>query len=190
MISMTSQRKEFNIVISDITKCHYDLSDFYSWLDNSGFRYYLILHDKDYDSNGDLIRPHLHLVLSGIKRWRVKQLLNVLSDVLICRLENIQISEVQNLTASIQYLIHKNDSDKFQYSYESIKTNDNDNLVPILNETIKSCTITTQRLMDMILKEGINRLELINTLGIGTYQHYRPLINELYEIKNGRLNIN
>ena len=187
MINLNSQRREFNIVISDITLCDYHFDDFYTWLNNSGFRYYLITHDKDVDENGEPIRPHMHLVLSGVKRWRVKQLLNDLVDCLWTLPQNIQIEEVKNFTACVQYLIHKNDVNKYQYDYKLIKTNDNDNLVPLLNETIVENKITTDKLIDLIISENVGRLELIKILGIGTYQHFKSVINELYAIKNGQV---
>ena len=143
----------------------------------------MIMHDKDVNDVGETIRPHLHIVLTGLKRWRVKQLLNDLADSLDTNIENIQIEEVKNLTASVQYLIHKNDTNKYQYDWHKIETNDMDNLVPLLNETIITCSVTTQRLTDLILKEGMERLELITAIGIGSYQHYRSVINDLYEIR-------
>lgn len=183
MINLNSQRREFAIVVSDITRCDYHFDDFLSFLNNSGFRYYWIIHDNDIDEHGETIRPHMHIVLTGLKRWRVKQLLNDLADSLITNNENIQIEEVKNLTASVQYLIHKNDTAKYQYDYRLIHTNDNDNLIPMLNETIQTCTITTQRLMDLILVEGIDKLQLIKTIGIGSYQHYKSVIKDLFDIR-------
>lgn len=183
MINLNSQRREFAVVVSDITRCDYHFDDFKSWLNNSGFRYYYIVHDKDLNEMGELIRPHIHLVLTGLKRWRVKQLLNDLADALITNIENIQIEEIKNLTASVQYLVHKNDVAKYQYDWKLIKTNDTDNLVPLLNETILTCSVTTDRLIQLILVEGIERLELIKAIGIGSYQHYKSVIKDLYEIR-------
>lgn len=184
MINLNSQRREFAIVISDLLRCgNYTLYEFDSFLNNSGFRYYYIIHDSDISENGEKIRPHIHLVVTGLKRWRVKQLLNDLAEVLDTNVENIQIEEVKNITASIQYLIHKNDTNKYQYDMKKIFTNDKDNLAPILNETIVTLTITTDRLIQLILVEGMEKLELIKTIGIGSYSHYKSAINDLYEIR-------
>lgn len=184
MINLDSRRKEFAVVISDITLCDYTFSDFDSWLANSGFRYYGIVHDNDVDVHGEKIRVHAHIVLSGLKRWRVKQLLNDMAEALATPLSNIQITEVVNFTASVQYLIHKNDTSKYQYDYRKIVTNDNDNLVAILNENIKTLAVTTEGLMRMIFDEGLSRLELIHAIGCGSYQHYRATINDMYDIRN------
>lgn len=184
MINLSSQRHEFAVVVSDLARCfNYKLLEFDHFLNNSGFRYYYIIHDNDVSENGEVIRPHLHLVVTGLKRWRVKQLLNDLADCLDTNVENIQIEEVKNITASIQYLIHKNDTAKYQYDYRKIFTNDSDNLVPILNETIKTSTITTDRLIDLILKDKVEKLELIKIIGIGSYSHFKSAINDLYEIR-------
>lgn len=184
MINLNSQRREFNIVISDITRCDYHFDEFWTWLNNSGFRYYVITHDSDVNENGEPIREHMHIVLSGVKRWRVKQLVNDLCDVLYTNMENLQIEEVKNFTASVQYLIHKNDLTKHQYDYKLIKTNDYDNLVPILNETIVENKITTDKLIELIMVNNISKLELIKTLGIGTYQHFKSVINDLFALRD------
>lgn len=186
MINIDSQRREFAIVISDISRCHGNLKDLLDYVNNRGYEYFIIKHDKDIDSQGELIRPHWHIVISSIKRLRVKQVLNELSNCLITNLENIQIQEVLEHSASVQYLIHKNNLEKYQYSINDIITN-SDNLIAIMNETIANIHVSTDWLIDNIIGNSMTRLELIKAIGIGAYTHYRPVINDLYNIADRRI---
>jgi len=182
MLALTSQRTSFNIVISDINRVARSRFDICDSLSKNGFTYYLIKHDKDVDNQGQLKRPHYHLVLVALKRYRVKQILNMLVDIFNTNIENIQIDENISLIASVQYLIHLNDSNKYQYSSKEIYTNNEDNLNALLLENPTTNELTTQQLIDFIFTQKMNRLELINCIGIGKYQHYRYTINDLYEI--------
>lgn len=182
MISLESQRKEFNIVISDITRCKNRYSFLLDYLSENGITYYAIVHDSDINiTTGETIRPHLHIVTRSLKRYRVKQMLNMISEILVTNVENVQIMECDNITACIQYLIHKNNLEKYQYDAKDIITNDNDNLIPILNETIKIEAVTTDRLIEMVSR-GDTLLEIIQAIGIGSYTHYRQTIRDLLEI--------
>lgn len=188
MINISSQRTKFNVVISDIDRCQ--LKTLVVPCQNlalKGWQYWIIKHDKDVDSNGQLIRPHYHLVINSIRRIRVKQLITYLCDTFLTNETNIQVQECLDLTASIQYLIHKNDLGKYQYDMDDITTNDYDNLVSLLNETIQTSVVSTDRLIQMVFELDFSRLEIIKAIGVGSYQHYRGTINDLYDIKNKRL---
>lgn len=183
MLSLTSQRNCFDIVISDLSRCGCSVSKIIDDLSRNGFTYYAIVHDRDTDNNGVLKRKHLHIVLCNINRLRVKQLINLLSDVCNTNNENVQVQEVLSLAGSIQYLLHINDVNKFQYNKSEILTNDERNLDGYLLEQIKTNQVTTKVLIDLIFVQECNRLELIQSIGIGSYTHYRNTINDLYDIK-------
>lgn len=186
MLALTSQRNQFDIVVSDISRCGNSIQNIFEELLRAGFTYYGILHDKDTDSNGERKRAHLHIVLCSLNRMRVKQLINYLSDTCDTNNENIQVMEVLSLVGSIQYLIHLNDCNKFQYDKSEIITNDERNLDGYLLESIKVNQVTTKVLIDFIFVQQLGRLELINCIGIGSYTHYRNTINDLYAIREHR----
>ena len=75
-----------------------------------------ILHDKDVDDNGELKKPHFHWVGRATPRC-----LSVVSNFLGLPENDIEI--VKNFDNMIQYLIHLNDIDKFQYSPDDVETN-------------------------------------------------------------------
>lgn len=183
MLSLTSQRTCFDIVISDLKRCGNSVAGIIDDLQRNGFTYYAIVHDKDVDSNGMLKRTHLHIVLCTLKRLRVKQLINLLADICETNNENIQVQDVLCLAGSIQYLLHINAVNKYQYERKEIITNDERNLDGYLLEQIKANQVTTKVLIDLIFVQECNKLELITSIGIGSYTHYRNTINDLYEIK-------
>lgn len=183
MLGLTAQRRMFDIVVSDLSRCKNTISDFTENLSKYGFVYYAILHDKDVDNNGVNIRSHLHVVLVSSKTLRVKQLIGILCDSFVTNPENIQVQEVISLAGSIQYLLHMNNKEKYQYSKDCILTNDNDNLDGYLLENASVEKLTTKGLLDMIMVQEYNRLDLIQVIGIGAYTHYHKVIDELYEIR-------
>lgn len=188
MINLDSQRREFAVVISDLQRCKNGLKELLDYLNSQGFLYFVIKHDKDVDNQGVLIRAHYHIVFRSMKRLRVKQVFNQICDWMLTNMENIQIQEVIDFSASVQYLIHKNNLEKHQYDVNEVITN-SDNLISIMNETISCVHISTDWLIDNIVCNSMSRLELIKAIGIGAYTHYRPVINDLYDIAYKRKNL-
>lgn len=188
MLGVEARRRKFDIVISDLERCTVSIADFLECLAKYGFIYYSIVHNKDTDNQGCLIRSHLHIVIVSSKVLRVKQLINLLSDSFGTNTENIQVQEVISLSGSIQYLIHSNNKEKYQYSSNEIITNDSDNLEGYLLENTSIDKLTTKGLLDMILVQEYNRIDLITVIGIGAYTHYHKVIDELYNFKKLKRN--
>lgn len=182
MLELKAQRTEFDILISDVLRCHYDFDDFYTYLDKCGCTWYLCKHDKDTFPDGELKRAHIHLVMIFKKMKRCKQILSALCDCLYTNVENIQIMDVESTLGAIQYLIHKNHKEKHQYDLSEVETNDTkDHLKLLMEEDIKPVVLSTKTLEHYIFDDRLSRMSLIQTIGIGSYQHYRPTINDMYE---------
>lgn len=183
MLSLESQRTQFNVVISDLSRCKKSVSDIIDGVSSYGFIYYACLHNKDLDKNGELKRAHLHIVIVSMKRLRVKQLLNYFIDLCGTNHENIQIDEIVSLVASVQYLLHINDCNKYQYPRCELLTNRESDADAILIENPSTNELTTAILIDFIFNQELSRFELISAIGIGKYQHYRHTINDLLDIR-------
>lgn len=183
MLGATAQRRKFDIVVSDLSRCKNSIGYFLGSLSKYGFLYYAIVHDKDTDLQGALIRSHLHLVLVSSKTLRVKQIIGIIADNFSTNDENIQVQEVVSLAGSIQYLLHMNNKEKYQYDKSNVLTNDTDNLEGYLIENASIDKVTTKGLLDMVLVQEYNRLDLIQAIGIGAYTHYHKVIDELYEYR-------
>lgn len=73
------------------------------------------LHDKDVDANGEIKKPHWHLILifEGVKSYsQIREITDSL---------NAPIPQAVNgLVGTVRYLIHKDNPDKFQYPKEEI----------------------------------------------------------------------
>lgn len=181
MLSLDSQRSSFNIVLSDMGRCKASVQSICDGMSSLGFIYYACLHDKDKDEKGSLKRPHMHIVICSMKRLRVKQVIRYFEDIAQTNFENVRVEENISLVSSVQYLLHINDCNKFQYSRSELLSNQQDNADALLIETPKTNELTTTTLIDLIFNQRLNRLELIGAIGIGKYQHYRHTINDLYE---------
>lgn len=81
----------------------------------SQYHYAYILHDKDKNEDGELKKEHYHLLLFfDNARWGS----SILKEI---EIDNPNLIEFRdNKTSAIQYLIHSNNLDKFQYNYEDI----------------------------------------------------------------------
>lgn len=85
-----------------------------SLIDKS-YDYAAILHDKDLDDNGELKKPHYHYVVRfNSAKWNTA----IAKDLSI---KENYIEQCQNINNSLLYLLHYNDSDKYQYSIEEVK---------------------------------------------------------------------
>lgn len=168
---LEQQSTSFDIVISNNDlKINNDILNLF--LSKYGCLYAFINHISDNDFN------HYHVVLIFEKRKRFKQILNGLADGLNVDVNSISICDVMDLTKCIQYLIHKNNPDKFQYNRNSIISN-----LPIdyLNELLDSDFIPTL-IKDLHLIEYVktmNNLQLMVLLGVEYYTRHRLTIKDI-----------
>lgn len=76
-----------------------------------------IVHDKDTDENGELLKPHVHWV--GSKR--TPSLISTVSNQL--GVPENAIEFCKSWKTSIRYLVHDDNNDKYHYSDEDIVSN-------------------------------------------------------------------
>ena len=79
------------------------------------YDYAYILHDKDCDENGNIKKPHYHVVIRFTnQKWNssVAKELNIAENYL---------EEPRNFDNALMYLIHFNDEDKYQYNIDDVK---------------------------------------------------------------------
>ena len=73
-----------------------------------------VRHDMDTDENGELKKPHIHWV----GRLKAARYLSALADDL--GLPENMIERCRSFDASIRYLVHADDPDKYRYPLESV----------------------------------------------------------------------
>jgi hypothetical protein len=103
--------------------------------------YAYILHDRDYDDEGNLKKPHYHLYMEFSKP---------INSNTICNHFNVKIWEsVKNTDGVIQYMTHKRYTNKTQYESKEIKSFNID--VETICEKMQSCANNEQETLILIL---------------------------------------
>lgn len=172
------KRSKFNIVIGANYVNNY--LENIDKLSNLGVQYITILHDKDIDTNGVLKNPHFHLIVKLDERTRAKTFLNKLSSILHCDTVNIQIDECFDYIASIQYLLHLNNKDKYQYELKSITSNVD---IELLQSYLTS-NVNVELTADLLIKfveSGYSKIEILKKIGLQKFNLYYKVIDYLLE---------
>ena len=119
--------------------------------------------------------PHVHLVLTFSKRKRGQRVLNMLWEkLLLAYFDSLSVEVAEDLGACVQYLIHKNDPDKFQYDPALIVTNFSKEVLSSLLESAAS--LDAYALRDIcIAKEG-DLIEIAQEIGLQAFSRHRYLI--------------
>lgn len=190
MANLTTQTAKVNCVISLKDKSYDTIKgvimvDLQNWCEANCKMYAYILHDKDILDNGSAKTPHIHLVaLLNSSRCRLSTTMNNLSAATGVNEMAISIEKANDFNGSIQYLIHKNNTDKFQYNVLDIMTNmPKGELDVYLNSDGGGVSIET---LVAIVKQNRSVIDIIRAVGLQNYRLYRNVIWDIYtEIHNG-----
>ena len=133
----------------------------------STFKHYAyVLHDKDNEE-----QPHYHLCLE-YKNARTFTQVKAMFD-------GAHVEEMEYKNMSYQYLIHKNDPQKYQYEIDNVMTLEKDYLMLMLNNN-EYDKLDTTTLIEAI-NSGIHTYtELILKFGLNQVNMYHNLINKLF----------
>ena len=180
-MALDSMTKNFNVIIN--IPHNMSLKEFQSRLSNMcddvfsrlGIKYAYIWHNRDLLNSGELKTLHLHIVLCTIKRTRVKTMLWNMVEWL--HLENayvdcITIDKCDSVPLSLQYLTHKNNSEKYQYKYDDIISNWDEFYLAEMYHEAPQIEITPKLLVTWILK-GYTDIEIMLKIGVGRYSTYQ-----------------
>ena len=184
MSNLTTQTAKINVIIS---LKDYDLEEakcgmfphLTNWCEANCKMYAYILHDKDTLENGSAKTPHIHLIaLLNSNRTRLSTTLNNLADSIgVCSLA-ISIDKVSDFNGSIQYLVHKNNNDKYQYNVLDITTNMTKGELDVyLNSEGKGISLEN---LITIIKRNKNITDIIRDVGLNNYRLYRNVIWDIY----------
>lgn len=110
----------------------------------TSYDYVAILHDKDFTEDGEIKKPHWHVVLRfGNATWNSA----VAKDLGI---EQNYTEKIRNMNNAILYLIHYNDSDKYQYNIDECFGTLKNKIVQIINADSKTEGEKVVELIDYI----------------------------------------
>lgn len=149
------------------------------YLGKESSAYGCILHDKDVNDDGSLKTPHIHLVAEMNSSKRLSTWLNALSTATGVGVLAISVERFTSFEGVFQYLIHKNEVEKFHYKKEDILTNiDADEVDRYLSATASGIDFDTWCNV-CVTAESI--LEVIDRIGVTYYQKYRATILDIYQ---------
>lgn len=107
-------------------------------------KYAYIKHDKDVLEDGSIKKEHYHVVVSFSNyRWR-----NAISNELGITINYIE--KVRNIENALKYLIHYNNSNKYQYDIEEVKGTLKHKLDTLINNEDKTESEKVLELLDYI----------------------------------------
>jgi len=161
--------------------------DLDKWLQENASLHAWIIHDRDLLDDGCTFKTlHMHIVFQLSKKKRASTIINALADIFAVSPLAVSVEQAFSIEGAIQYLVHKNQKDKHQYSVDDIHTDIQDDEMSMIMDT-------TTIAADFDRIKGIcygaeDLLEVIEKVGMSTYQHYRATILDIYEccLKNKR----
>lgn len=191
MTNLNQQTKEFSFVLN-LPNCEkydlkYLLTKVEEYVRSNSEEYYYIVHDKDVLEDGTLKTIHIHLLYRTNSKnvIRLKTELHRLTefiygndtDKLLC---TISIDKWRNHDYGIQYLTHRNDVGKHQYSIEEVFTNDIEYLTDVMNMEVDSKTLDVESIYNLCIQCN-SRIELYTRIGLTNCRNYRNIINDIWE---------
>lgn len=137
-----------------------------------------IIHDKDKDKNNYPKITHLHAYIEPKTKMTKKQCLETFSALLSIDPLRISVDPTNNGYLLVQYLTHKNDQDKTQYSIDLVKTNNTDLLTLKYNEIYVSPTERQEQLKRDIF-ECKTLSQLVNKQGLENTKKFQTIFNQI-----------
>lgn len=177
-MSLDTKTSKFAIVFNTKTGLPIVDSFIQEQLNTLFVEYSYILHDKDIDDCGIVKTLHYHLVCKTEKRCRIATIINKLSLALNLSPFNIQAKKCVSYVGAIQYLVHKNDKNKFQYDVDAIHSSIPREELELLIASDND-NITIDRLISVI-NECRTLTDVIKSVGLSNYIGYRNVIKDLW----------
>lgn len=157
---------------------------------DTAIEYYCgILHDKDTKQDtGELKHPHYHVVIYYRKEISKKQVLNRVSDCLMCGKSIITVQEKYSLNSSVRYLTHEFELinvDNFRKTYKHVYprtalfTSDVLETKRIYETNTNSKEMSIE-LFSEIVQQSHNIYEVYQRIGIANARLYRNIIQDLW----------
>lgn len=173
--SLTTQTAKLFIVIRKNKEI--PLNKIEAYCREYGNEYAFICHKCDIDPiTGAVIPVHYHIVMNAKeKRQRLSTHLENISSFFGFKDNNgIEIDKYRSYESALQYLIHKNDSQKTQHNISEIHTNiDKDELTTLIS--LDTFTMSFELVYSTCLHAN-NIVDVIRSLGLSNYQRYRATI--------------
>lgn len=139
--------------------------------------YAFILHDKDYDSNGELKRPHYHCVFEMSSPKGDVTIAKDMAKTLMININIISYACALNFCASVRYLTHLDNPDKHSYAKSEVITSSEGEYQMFVNQ-MDFMDLDIASLLN-IIHSSKSLTEVYQIIGIGNATKYRWLIKDL-----------
>lgn len=154
------------------------LYDAKTFLEKMG-KYYAITHNKDFTPDGELKRPHHHIVFTAHDKVRKSTLINKIAKALDLSPQVITIEPIIDLNSSIRYLLHLDNPDKYLYPPFEIETNDRYGLE--LSLAYMPNSLTPDSLLAIVYTAKANKFQILKAIGMDNYIKYEKVIRVCIE---------
>lgn len=167
--------KENNKHITELDICNYLRSK------EDDFKYWaFIKHDSDVDVDGEVKREHYHIVVVLNDKLGKNSVMMGFVKELMINPSCVSIRKCLDVVKSVQYLIHQNDKDKYQYDLLDIWTNDVNEMMSILMNNVSTYEVDIEYLIK--LTESCKSLKQVYMqLGLKRSKEYRSLVIDLWK---------
>lgn len=186
-----SQRSTLFVAVIHVP---YDNSLWFPDLDNLDFyfkNYACILHDMDNIDNLDYSIPldynlpvpkkplHYHFVLELSSRSYSSSVNKLLCSIYNLPSNCVSVEKCSSLNMSLRYLIHIDDKDKYQYSFDKIRTS---NYIWLLSNFNQSEKALEDFVYDSLVKCKGDYNSLLCTIGFKLAKQYYQIINQYFRV--------
>lgn len=139
--------------------------------------YAIILHDKDFNADGEIKRPHYHIVFEMSSPKGDQTIAKDMAKVLLININVISYACALNFCGAIRYLTHLDNADKYQYSKSDLITSSEGEYQMFVNQ-MDFLDLDISSLLN-IIKSSKSLTDVYQTIGIGNATKYRWLIKDL-----------
>ena len=184
---MNTKSKLFTLVVEEYDNAnekHVLTSELVKYLQKEDYIVYyaMILHDRDIDDNGELKRKHFHIVIQTRTPYAKSTILtDIVKEVIVAR-ECVSVRAYDNIKLAVQYLIHKNDSDKEQYDIMGIISSDETATIDYIEKDIDTSDLEIDDLIS-ICGECDDLTQVYTKVGIVNARKYRWVIQDIISKK-------
>jgi len=182
---MVSKSSQYHLVIEEYDKLNDKiitesiLNDYLK--DNESILFYaFIKHDNDIDIDGVVERNHYHLIIKFRNPYSKTTVINDIASKLLINKNIISCRKCLNFVLSVQYLVHQNDKDKYQYDLIDCWTNDSNEFMNCIINNVSSYDLDIDYLITLV--NTSDRLETVyRELGLKNSRTYRSIITDLWK---------
>lgn len=148
------------------------------WLSENTENYAYAVHDLDTLEDGTPKTPHVHVWAKLNACTRLGTTLNKVADALNIDTAPITIEKASSMEGSIQYMVHKNNPDKYQYHKSVIRCSFPEKELDGILEADAGCLSLTH--LVSVCASSRNLVQVIEALGLGVYQRNRNVVRDIW----------